>query len=229
MKAWFFGIVLMPVVPFVALPLLCYHVISLAADRMNMLSFLEPLPPSSGLCMRFTLTVLLPISVPTHFLVGIIGYANAAHGIYGRLHTDVVDSTFRLSFSSAPVIAYIFFAIVCTTFFFYEIAVNQRRVALDRGLMTPLQVFLAAFVNDEGFYCSSSAEPFPDVVTTLDDAGFSEEQIQMLYAAPHNDDETVSSVLAGTYVARQAESLRTPNSSERWMVSEMAEMHELEI
>jgi len=202
----------MPVIPFVALPLLCYFVISFAADRINMLSFLEPLPPSSGLCMRFTLTVLLPLSVPTHFVVGIIGYANCAHGVYNHHRANLLrsdklqqeqDSSFGLVFNSAPVIAYIVFAVLCTLYFMFEIMVNQRRIAIRRGLMTPLQVFLAAFVNDEGFFCSSAAEPYPDVDTALEDAGFSEEQIAALYAAPQDDDDEVaSSMVETTTVAR---------------------------
>lgn len=123
----YFGVVLMPVVPFVALPLLVYHVISFMVDRCatvaprrrqtfrshrlrrrndctiamsvipdnaisfvvltaysslrgmmrvvllhyryNMLCALEPLPPSSGLVMRFTVTILLPVAVPLRYIV----------------------------------------------------------------------------------------------------------------------------------------------------------------
>ncbi|KAL3900792.1 MAG: hypothetical protein SGPRY_012392, partial [Prymnesium sp.] len=75
-------------------------------------------------------------------------------------------------------------------------------------------VFLAAFTNDAGFYYSSAAEPYPDVDTSLDDAGFSEEQIAALYAAPQDDDDSIASAMAITYVARSGEQLLASSCSD---------------
>ena len=45
---WTFTLVLWPVVPLVAAPALAYYAVSFLIDRPNMLTILEPLPPSSG-------------------------------------------------------------------------------------------------------------------------------------------------------------------------------------
>ena len=55
-----FALVLWPVVPLVGVPALVYYLVAFLINRPNMLRLIEPLPPSSGLPMRFVLGVLMP-------------------------------------------------------------------------------------------------------------------------------------------------------------------------
>ena len=73
-KVWFFAVVLWGVVPLVALPALAYYAASIIIDRANLLALLEPIPPSSGICMRFVLSALMPAAVVFHCAVTFLGY-----------------------------------------------------------------------------------------------------------------------------------------------------------
>ncbi len=53
LQVWTFTLVLWPVVPLVAAPALAYYAVSFLIDRPNMLTILEPLPPSSGASERY--------------------------------------------------------------------------------------------------------------------------------------------------------------------------------
>ena len=75
-KVWFFAVVLWPLVPLVGLPAIAYYFLSFLIDRANMLTLLEPSPPSSGLLMRYVLSVMMPGAIPIHLVVAIIGYVD---------------------------------------------------------------------------------------------------------------------------------------------------------
>ena len=192
-KAWFFAVVLMPVVPFAVFPLVVYHALSFVVDRYNMLCALEPLPPSSGLCMRFVLTICLPCVVPLHFLVGIIGFRHAI--ICGD--RDAETAAFRgcvrgerrqvelgdWSDGTAELLTYVAIGAVLNSYLFIEIFYLQRRQALRLGLMTPYQVFKAGFVNDRGFGYASASEPYRFVDVKLSDVDLDREHMEEMYTA----------------------------------------------
>ena len=156
-KAWYFAIILMPVVPFALFPLVVYHVMSYFIDRYNMLCALEPLPPSSGLCMRFVVTIALPLIVPLHFLIGFIGFRDALtcgeRDALTLAYSGCVRHHLRASnFSSleAPdgrwldggwteLTVYAVVGAVLNIYFAVEVLYLQRRQAILRGLLTPWQ------------------------------------------------------------------------------------------
>ena len=187
-KVWAFGLVLLPVVPFVMIPFLVYHIISFFIDRANLLRLLEPVPPSSGLCMRFAVTSLLPCLVPVHFAVGVIGYVNKFVE-----HDDIVVDTggteteqfVSSALASGQVSFYICYGLLLCVGLWFEIYVVQRRVALRRGAMTPWQVFAAAWKGDAGFAVSSNAEPAVGAGEHgVGLGGLSAAQARLLYAPP---------------------------------------------
>ena len=166
-KLWFFTVVLWPLVPLVGLPAVAYLGVSFAIDRVNLLTLLEPPPPSSGLIMRFVLSVLMPAAVPVHLVVALIGY-------HHKLHAPTLGQP-KLVATCLRGALLIGMGV--------DMAVHQARIARARGLLTPWQVFLAAFRADgNGFEISSRAEPFPDVEASLE--GLSADVIQELYRPP---------------------------------------------
>ena len=155
-KAWYFAIILMPVVPFALFPLVVYHLMSYFIDRYNMLCALEPLPPSSGLCMRFVVTVALPLIVPLHFLIGFFGFRDALtcgeRDAFTLAYTGCVRSTRSANFSSlegsdgqwveggwTELTIYAVVGGALNIYFAIELLYLQRKQAIERGLLTPWQ------------------------------------------------------------------------------------------
>ena len=142
-KAWYFAIVLMPVVPFAVFPLVVYHFLSFVVDRYNMLCALEPLPPSSGLCMRFVVTILLPCTIPLHYLVGIIGYLDAND--CGQRNDDgsfigcVREETEGKRFT-AEVLLFVIGGALLNIYLVVETIHLQGKKAEKRGMMTTMRV-----------------------------------------------------------------------------------------
>ena len=185
-KAWSFAIILMPVVPFAVMPLLVYHILSFVIDRYNMLCALEPLPPSSGLCMRFVLTFLPPLIVPLHYIIGFIGFRHAVicgdRDESGNYRGCVRDE--RPEGDGMPeLITYTVIGGVLVVYLFVEIFVFQKRQAVKLGLMTPYQVLMAGFMNDRGFGYASAAEPYRFVDVTLADVDLDREHMEEMYTA----------------------------------------------
>lgn len=190
-KAWYFAVILMPVVPFAIMPLVVYHLLAFIVDRYNLLCALEPVPPSSGLCMRFVVTHALPLVVPLHFIVGFLGYWNALYcgnrapngvAFEGcvRQHGHQADSA-----DSGYMELYIYgtVGVVLNAYLFVEIFVLQRRQALKLGLMTPWEVFKAGFQNDRGFGYASGAEPYRFVDVNLADVDLTPERMRTMFTA----------------------------------------------
>ena len=174
-KVWTFALVLWPVVPLVGVPALVYYLVAFLVDRPNMLRLIEPLPPSSGLCMRFVLGVLMPAVIPVHLAVGVVSYTS-------KLRTEE-GTSLGSALADAKVLFYILGGAALIAGMLVEIFRNQRAIAIRRGLMTPWEVFCAAFKSDVGFTISSAAEPLhDDVECSL--AELSDVQLRTLYQPP---------------------------------------------
>jgi len=166
--------IFMAEVPFATFPLFWYFAVSYVVDRANLLSQLEPAPPTCGLVMRFVMTFIIPLIVPCHFAIGIIAFA-AAVG---------VDGVSQYDFDDPKLITYIVFAVLITTFELAEVFVVQRSLALRRGLMSPWKVIVAGFANEDLFAFSSAAEPFRLVDVRLDDVDVDALDVASLFSPP---------------------------------------------
>ena len=167
-KVYAFALILMPVMPFALLPLAVYHLLAVPVDRLNLLGFLETVPPSSGILMRYVCTVMLPLCAPLHFAVGIIGFVDqqlrteasllrggAGGGTFmsylnmpssGALWGD--RQKIASALSSGPIMLYMLLGGLCLCWIVVEIFVLQRLVALRSGVITPWQVVRAGLATD---------------------------------------------------------------------------------
>ena len=168
-KVWFFALVLWPVVPLVSVACLTYFVLSFVIDKTNLLCLLEPPPPSSGLCMRFCLSCIMPAAIPVHLFVAIFGYVGKLRYDYKASHvydgSTAGNMTVEDALATPQLLFYLVYAVIVIWWLIFDCLVLQRDLAVSRGLLTPWQVFTAAFKADRGFSISSAAEPFPDVRT----------------------------------------------------------------
>jgi len=182
-KVWTFHLLLMPLVRFCAVPALAYHLISVLVDRINMLRLLEPPPPTSGLCMRFVVQIMMPAVLPLHIASGTVGYVSLyrVKGPDGTLHGPTT-LPISAALSDPRVIAYLTFGLTLLVAVLYNIFVRQRAIAIKRKLMTPWQVFLAAFRSDEGFSISSAVEPLRYMKGSLEN--MSDDEVRSLYTPP---------------------------------------------
>ena len=176
-KAWFYAVGLSALVPFATMPLVVYHVVSYCTDRYNILCALEPLPPSSGLCMRHAVTILLPFAVPMHFVMGIIGYTSTA--THGSVNPTV--KYLQPEYNWHVLWTYVVIAFIINIYLFTEIFYLQRREAIRRGLMTPFEVLKAAFLHDNAFRYAAASEPYRFVDVRLDDLGIGSEAVKSMY------------------------------------------------
>ena len=174
--------------PFATFPFMIYQLCSFVVDRANMLTILEPLPPSSGLCMRYTLTILLPAIIPLHYAVALVGYNLQARS--GDMDKRVSPEAYT------KMVTYAVLGLLINGYLLLEIFVLQRRLAMKRGLMTPYQVMQSAFSNEEGFGFTSRADPYHAKVDfNLADCDVSIEQVKQLYTAQCLNDGSGSSTL----------------------------------
>lgn len=199
-KAWFFVVVLMPVVPFAGMPLVVYHLVSFAVDRYNILCAYEPLPPSSGLIMRYVLTWALPLTVPLHYFVGAVVFVNKARCADGNKSYQECASN-MVQNGQLELVIFFVVAAVLNVYLVVEICYLQRRRALTSGLMTPWQVFQAGVRNDEGFRFAAAAEPYRFVDVSLKELGAGENEVKQMFTAELMHDDTVEA---------NAEEWRTP-------------------
>ena len=176
-KIWFFAVTLWPVVPLVGIPALAYYLVSFVIDRSNLLSQLEPVPPSSGLCMRFVLSCLMPAAVPLHLVVAFTGYVAKLRDPASGRHVSLIEAL-----EDPRLIFFLFFSIACVSAMLFDMFVIQTRRARRRGLLTPWEVCKAALQADHGFSISSRAEPFPEAEATLDD--LPPDMVHTLYRPP---------------------------------------------
>ena len=204
-KAWFYAVGLSALVPFATMPLVVYHVVSYCTDRYNILCALEPLPPSSGLCMRHAVTILLPFAVPMHFVMGIIGYTSTA--THGSVNPTV--KYLQPEYNWHVLWTYVVIAFIINIYLFTEIFYLQRREAIRRGLMTPFEVLKAAFLHDNAFRYAAASEPYRFVDVRLDDLdrfGGGEEHVQA------GCDETLGRIVGGGMGGAELESLPSGGS-----------------
>ena len=176
-KVWFFALILWPVVPMVALPAIAYYLVSFLIDRANLLVLLEPLPPSSGLCMRFVLSCLMPAAIPIHIMVAFVGYVAKLRDPSSGRQVTMIEAL-----EDPRLIFYIIFGLMCIVAMCFDMFVVQRDRARSRGLLTPWEVCKAAVMEDTGFTISSRAEPFPRTDANLDD--LPEAVVHGLYRPP---------------------------------------------
>ena len=176
-KVWFFAVTLWPVVPLVGIPALAYYLVSFVIDRSNLLSQLEPVPPSSGLSMRFVVSGLMPAAVPLHLVVAFTGYVAKLRDPASGRHVSLIEAL-----EDPRLIFFLVFSVMCISAMIIDMFVIQTRRARRRGLLTPWQVCKAAFQADHGFSISSRAEPFPETDATLDD--LPPEMVHALYRPP---------------------------------------------
>jgi len=182
-KVWTFHLLLMPLVPFIAVPTLAYYLLSVLVDRIRMLRLLEPPPPTAGLCMRFVVQIMMPAVLPLHIAIGTIGYV-ALYRVKGPDGTNSSSDLLPIAeaLSDPRIIAYLAFGLTLLAAVLYNMFVRQRAIALRRKLMTPWQVFLAAFKSDEGFAISSTVEPLRYMEGSLDH--MKNDEVRSLYTPP---------------------------------------------
>ena len=141
-KVWFFAIVLWPLVPLVSVPALSFFLISILIDRQNLLRNLEPPPPSSGLCMRFVLSALMPAAIPVHLAVAITGYVAKLRFPLAAVQAGLPPRSTAHAVSDPRLIFYLAFSALALGFMLFDMLLLQRRLAVRRGLLTPWQVLM---------------------------------------------------------------------------------------
>jgi len=162
-KAWFFAVCLWPLVPLVAAPTAAYFLLSILIDRQNLMRNLEPPPPSNGLCMRFVLSALMPAAVPVHFVVAIFGYIGLLRYPRGQPERSIGDAL-----TDPRLLTYLAFGALIVAGMLRDMFVTQRRLAKQRGLLTPWQVIRASIQTDHGFAISGGGTYSPDLDAHLD-------------------------------------------------------------
>lgn len=177
-KVWVIVLLSYPIIPLVLPITIGYHLLAFLVDRINILRLLEPIPPTTGLCMRFIVCALLPVCLVVGQVVGFIGFWNlaAAFGDPDPLSTN------------GPLLFHAAFASLLALVLVFEILVVQRAIALEHGLMTPTQLLLAAtFGSDDAFAISSGAEPYDATVEADLGSHIKDGDIKRLYAPRPTD------------------------------------------
>jgi len=178
-KVWVIALLSFPIIPLVLPITIGYHLLAFIVDRINILRLVEPIPPTTGLCMRFIVCALLPVAVIAGQAVGLIGFYNLEQSFVAE-----GESVWR----RGPILFHCVFYAIFTATFAFEILVVQRAIALEHSLMTPAQLLLSAtFGSDEAFAITTSAEPFSASVEADLGSHIKDDDFKRLYAPRPTD------------------------------------------
>ena len=171
LKSWFVTLAFGSTLPILFILHALMMLSSIIVDRLNLLARLQPVPSADAVTARFAATIMLPLCIVIHVILGVGGYAFAeqrdikdalweAHLLTSNSGSKPIEEgqhhVLSVLFTCARPLTFLLFSLIVLAILLYEL-LRQKSIAQQLHLPTPAQLAKYAWrVDYDGFRLASA-------------------------------------------------------------------------